>query len=646
MTVCAVALAIPVVFWRAGTDSFDLVKGVWLWIFAAFLAVPYFVVRLSSKAGLSGLEVALGLFLLAAIVSTGFSISPVTSVWGQSQRYTGLFTLGASCLLAAAVATCFNSTSLRPLLYSVVGAGTIVAIYGALQEADRDPFQWSVTSFGKFVFGTMGNPNTASGLVSVTLPIATWIVFDQGSRRGLKVVGGAALGLSLAVLASFDSFQGAIAALVTSLMVLIVFLWDQSLRNILLSPTIAVGAVVIPNLGSIASGWLVLLSASFFGVLTYVAVSLPVKQFSLSWKRQGAALGALSAVVLLVFGRQIFRIIDQGFSGGFVERGDFYRAARDVFKSNPIVGSGIETFGFVFTEYRPAGHAFRLEGSRTSSVHSVPLGMFANGGLLLGLTYLTIFLVTLIALVRYIRKAPRNGQLIPLAVGSAWLASHVQGLVSVEHVALLSTQFILTGAVWASIRQSSPNRKSSPRLSAGALMALGLGVVGATAVSAVFLAAPLRANVSAREGLVAAYTNGDGALALEKLSHAVDLAGWEPLYRIQKVEVLVALGRVDEAALEASKAIELSRYNPAIGVSLARVVASAGDYALASEYVEKTIGSDPLAPGLKKQAGAFFVELGSVYMDGGDLARAELAFERALFYDPGNVAAREGLAKT
>ena len=644
--VCVSTVVTPVIFWRGATDSFDLVKGVFLWVSSAVLVVPILTIRSSFKAKVTVLELALVLFLLAGVLSTAFSISPVTSLWGQSQRYTGLLTFGASCFFAIAVATCFNPTSLRPLLFSLVGAGTAVALYGALQEAERDPFQWSVTSFGKFVFGTMGNPNTASGLVSVSLPLAAWLVLNQETQRQLRVVGGAILGLMLGALASFDSFQGGVAALVTSLMVLIVVLWEPSFRNMLLGPIVAIGGVVIPNLGSFASGWLVLLSAFFFGALTFVANYLPVRQFATSWKRLGPALVALIVVVFALFGREIFRAINQGVSGGFVERGDFYRAARDVFKANPIVGSGVETFGFVFTEYRPAGHALRLEGSRTSSVHSVPLGMFSNGGLLLGLTYVAIFLVTLISLVRYMRNAPRNNRLIPLAVGAAWFASHIQGLVSVEHVALLSTQFVLTGAVWASIRQSSSNPKNSRRVSKVSMLALGLGTAGAVSVSAMVLVTPLRANVSSREGLVAAYTIRDGALALKKLSHAVELAGWEPLYRIQKVEVLVALGRIDDASLEASKAIELSRYNPAIGISLAKVVAAGGDYALASDYVESTVRSDPLAPSLRKQAGGFFAELGSVYLGGGDLSRAELAFEKALYYDPGNAVAQERLAKT
>ena len=611
-------------------DSFDLVKAVVLWRSVAIMIPTGLMIVRTGPVRFDCLDRALTGFVVACAVATVTSMSPLTSFWGQSQRYTGLLTFVACSFLAFFVSKIFDSVRAFWVVCALVAASSVVGLYGLLQEAERDPFTWSVSSFGKFVFGTMGNPNTASGLVSLALPLCVWLMLSPALAISRRIIGGATFGLSASMLASFDSFQGSAAALMAALLSIAYVMTVRTWRMLILGVIVAMASIVIPNLSPLASGRLVLGCVAAFVALTLVGDRISEKSFRLPTKRTGYAAMTAVALVLIAFGQSVWSTIREGLAGGLVERGDFYRAAWGVFRDNPIFGSGIETFGFVFTEYRPAGHAIRLEGSRTSSVHSVHLGMFSNGGLLVGLAFLAIFVVTLIAMIRNIRASSGQNRLLVLAIGAAWLASHVQSLVSVEHVGLLSTQFVLTGAVWASGREPATKDRRVRRVSSATLGLVSAGTVLAIVLSTGVLARPLQANISAREAF--GQTNVDAVLS--KMRSAVSKAGWEPVYRLQEIEVLLALGRTEEAAVRALEALRVSRNNPAYGVELSRIIASTGRYEVAAAEVEKTVKTDPFAKGLRSQAAGFYTELGNVLVENGDPTGARPYFERALFHVP------------
>jgi hypothetical protein len=641
--ILAISFFIPAIFWRGTIDAFDLVKGSALWVLTA-VALVFVIARPACLRSLpESFVVSSGMFGFAICLVTSFSMDPAVSVWGQSQRYTGSLTLLSCVVLALLVAAVFVRDNASQMMTSLLLAGVVVSFYSWLQEIGADPFTWSVTSFGKFVFGTMGNPNTASGLVATVVPLASYFLLE-GKSPAARFFAGASFGLLIGSLASLGSFQGSVAVLSN---VLFLGLWyalgSRNFGQFLIAALLVGASILLPNLSGNQLGTITLLSTIAFGLVGYLVPSVS-KWRIVPTKIWISSVSLIGIVLIALFGPKVLKSLQDGLSGGMTERGDFYRAAIRAFADNPVVGTGIETFGFVFSEYRPESHALRLEGSRTSSVHSVHLGMFANGGIILGLAYLLFIAVTARFLIKGITNSKGSERLVVLAVGSAWLASQIQALVSVEHVALLSTQFVLSGMVVAVGKESYSRsvRRREPRRFATATLVMGALLIPILAWTT--LLKPLRANVASKSGLTAAYQQGDGAAAIRDLGEAIELAPWEGLYRVQRAEVFRALQMRQEAALDASEAVQLLHESPAVTVAMAQIVAEGGDIALATGFVELALQRDPYALGLKSQASDFFIGVGSFLVESGSPNEARMLLERALDLTPSNQRALDGLA--
>jgi hypothetical protein len=138
-------------------------------------------------------------------------MDPLQSVIGQYQRYTGLVTLLAAVLVMISISATFDQKRLINLGQVLVITASGVALYGFLQQSGADPFQWTSESFGKFVFGTMGNPNTGTAFVSVVSPITAWAMLRKEHSQPVRVISGAMLGLAHGMMPAFMSFQGYVA---------------------------------------------------------------------------------------------------------------------------------------------------------------------------------------------------------------------------------------------------------------------------------------------------------------------------------------------------------------------------------------------------------------------------------------------------
>ena len=93
------------------------------------------------------------------------------------------------------------------------------------------------------------------------------------------------------------------------------------------------------------------------------------------------------------------------FESGLEQRFAFWRTSLSIFASNPIAGTGLETYPAHFTAHRPLSHAIEYEKVLSDSPHSVPLGLLSGGGLLLTVTYWTLMAVILRSGVRAVRGA-------------------------------------------------------------------------------------------------------------------------------------------------------------------------------------------------------------------------------------------------
>jgi tetratricopeptide (TPR) repeat protein len=341
-------------------------------------------------------------------------------------------------------------------------------------------------------------------------------------------------------------------------------------------------------------------------------------------------------------------------SGGMVERGDFWRTGVAIWQENPIFGSGIETFGHLFTTYRPANHAINLESSRTSSVHSVHLGMFSNGGLILGVAYLAFIGIVLWALWRGLKADRHKASGLLLAAGAAFIAAQLQSSVSVEHVALNTLHFTLAGIVLAlgapiPPRVLAEGETPVKRRKARRLPTVPTGLVASIMVMALLLNVfvvlrPVRAAMASFTGVRAATQLQDIAGGIKDLSDAVSRAPWEGLYWVQRAEMKAFAGDTAGAAADASEAASRLRYKPGSTGALANIIMNHADqlvangdaagatseYLRAIEVAERGAENDPLAIGVQNASAGVYVRAARALFNIGETETATDSIEDAL----------------
>jgi len=301
------------------------------------------------------------------------------------------------------------------------------------------------------------------------------------------------------------------------------------------------------------------------------------------------------------------------------ERWEFWRVALEVFADRPLTGLGLETFGTRFAALRGPEHVELSAAHLSDSPHSVPFGLLAGGGLLLACAYGLLVLVTGLAGVRALRRTTGNESVLVAGLCSAWLAFHLQSLVSVDLPALGVLHAVLTGillglgaepgAAWA---DSTPlawwrHRPRVIRVGVGALV--GLLLVGLLAGPAL---RPFRADRAHHRAMVS-LVRGETEVVERELASATDLLPDDGFLWSLWSEVHRGEGRAEEAYRASARAAGLRPGDPVMSLRAARdaaaLLARAGYLERAVGWYEATLAADPLGPH-RVEASQFFRAIG------------------------------------
>ncbi len=392
------AAVVPLLMWRSTSELFELNKMWAVWGMSLFILFLWIAKILLTKKFLfqrTPLDIPIALFFLSQLISTLFSMDPYVSFWGYYSRFNGGFlSLLSYIFLYYAFATHVLNDNRRHTIQVIAAAfigGIIVALWGFPSHFGYDPtclmFRgtldvscWTEAFQPKLrIFSTLGQPNWLAAYLAILIPVSlafgmhniSKFLHDRIDEKNALFKGLACFAVALLFYVDLtwtDSQSGFIGLWVG------LFIFTAITVLTLLRKKIE-KKIHKKNL-SVLFGILAIF------LLTSVILGTPVerlRQFSLATftpeqtapktettPQEGPTLPAL----------------EYGGTDSSKIRLIVWKGALDIFKTNPIFGSGVETFAYAYYKHRPAEHNLTSEWDYLyNKAHNEYLNYLATTGL-------------------------------------------------------------------------------------------------------------------------------------------------------------------------------------------------------------------------------------------------------------------------
>jgi len=373
-------------------------------------------------------------FAISITLSTFLSDAPVTSFIGETQRRNGFICYISLTIIFIYTMLTLNFHYISKLFKAALITGFILSIYGLLQSTGNDFVKWNNPY--NSVIGTVGNPNFSSAIMAVLATICFGVIFLENFSTFYKMSAFLTFLLLAITIYRSDASQGLVSLLVGTGTLTIFYLYK---KNKIIGLCVSVVSL---------SGFFLLV----LGMLQYG----PLKSFI--------------------------------YKDSISVRGFYWRAGIKMLEDNLLSGVGLDRYGSNFKIYREPSYSVRYGFDITSTnAHNVPIQMFATGGLLLGISYLMIVVVTLVTGIKSLKSLPITKQRIMITLLASYLAFQAQTLVSIDNIGISVWGWVISGSIIALAKHDLPsfnnNLKSStsfallqPAIS-GAILLLSLLMV-------------------------------------------------------------------------------------------------------------------------------------------------------------------------
>lgn len=405
-------ISVSLLFYTPTTDPFNSIKLVLLMAFASIalgiLVNEYALKKPSFKSTEFYLITISVLFLISFFVSALISDNKFSAFIGATQRRNGFMCYLALIIIFLLGSRLYNFSNIDKLFSSFLIIGFISSSYGLLQLTGQDFVNW-VNPYNNII-GTLGNPNFASSALAITSIICFLSIFQTSRGIYRRVISSLVLVMSFVAIINSGSRQG-----------VIVF---------------AVGLL-------------------FFGLtLTYLCFK----------KLRGLVAVTSTALLLMaVFGLfQIGPLAPYLYKGSIGVRMFYWEAAIQMFKSNPLVGVGVESYGDFFPFFKdiqyPINYGYELF---SNNAHNTFLHFLATCGIFVALLYTLITISVFFIGVKALRRTSGDQQKILLSLISAWVGFQSQSLISIDNIGLSIMNWSLAGAIIALSLKSTSDSLSS-----------------------------------------------------------------------------------------------------------------------------------------------------------------------------------------
>jgi hypothetical protein len=486
-----------------------------------------------------------GIFLSASAMSIFFSDSPISQgIYGSYGRNNGFLAYVFFIMLLIATTNLTRLTSLNWIVIALLIAGIINVVYSIWVIAFGDFIGWN-NPYGN-ILGTLGNPNFVGSFLGIFLASYLAIGLGKNSPQWFKY--SILVVIPTTAFAIFDSsaIQGRVVGVAG--IGIVIFFFVRSRFKPLFT-------------------WLYLVAAGVVGAF--------------------ATLGALQIGPLTSF---IYKT-------SVSLRGQYWLAGWNTGETQPLTGVGMDGFGDWYRRARDI-RAIELPGTNTvvNAAHNVPLDMFAFGGWPLFISYLLIFGLGGLSLVKAIARS-REYEPVLVAITVAWVGYQLQSIISINQIGLAIWGWVLTGTAIAYERitrlgsgEDAPSTKVRRRnnevdqQSKVVLTGAGFGLVGLLialpplTADAKWRGAQVKQSVEALEGsMVPSYFNPPNSMKymtniqileqsnLPDLAHkyALEAVAWNPeAFELWKTLYLIRNSSAQEKELALVNMKRLDPLNP------------------------------------------------------------------------------------
>jgi O-antigen ligase len=401
-----IIIALVTLFYStSGFDPINTPKQIILFLSAAWLGGSL-VLRNQKKLKVQilkidlRLEVVLLIFVLFQFISAVVSEDKLTGIIGENNRKNGALTYLALVIVFVYTARFFSQINYEKFMLFIILLSFVLASYGILQFTGND-FQGWVNPYNPVIL-TVGNPNFASALLAILGVLLFSCLFVSQFKLFIRLFSGIVLTMVCAVIYKSDSIQGLVVLVLGSSLVL--------------------GCVLL------VSPRTKRLSFVFFSALTGFSIL--------------AVMGMLQAGPL----QSIL------YKESVSLRGHYWRAAWKMFTENPILGVGTDQYGHYFRYYREPSYSLNYGFEITSTnAHNIYLQFLSTGGIIVGMTYILFIALIFKSGVVYLFKSTntKDEKIKFFGLYFAWVAYLIQGVVSIDNIALAIWGWFLGGAVYS-----------------------------------------------------------------------------------------------------------------------------------------------------------------------------------------------------
>jgi hypothetical protein len=340
------------------------------------------------------LKLLIAVFVFTLTVSTFSADVIYTAVFGDVQRKIGFLSYLFFLIYLIAAAKFVKLDEINKLLYTNTFLASIYVFYGYVQSSGNDFVEWN-NPYNSIIL-TLGNPNFASAAMAISATLCLASLFNQRVKRYIRLTNLFLIVFMLFAIYLSNSRQGFVAFSLGISVVVIAACFNASKR---------------------------------LGIISFVSSFI---------------IGVIAILGML----QVGPLKGLLYKDSVSVRGFYWRAGFEMFKSQPITGVGFDRYGYYFKEFREVEYPLRYGFDITSSnAHSVPIQMFATGGLPLGIAYVSLSIFILYRGIFALHKFTGPERITLAAIFGSWLSFQAQSLISIDNIGLTVWGWILGGTI-------------------------------------------------------------------------------------------------------------------------------------------------------------------------------------------------------